>query len=77
MTKFFALVVCLSTFMLASVAHANDGLLGNILKTKQIVRMKLWYEGVDQTQLNSEQNQDVKQIEIKEELDRALNKVDF
>ena len=77
MTKFFALVVCLSTFMLSSIAHANDGLLGNILKTKQIVRMKLWYEGIDQAKAETAQNQDVQAIEIKEELDRALNKVDL
>ena len=77
MTKFFALVICLSTFLFASVSHANESLLGNILKTKQIVRMKLWYEGIDQAKVETEQNQDVNRVEIKEELGRALNKVDL
>lgn len=77
MTKIFAVVVCLSTFMFSSVSHANQSLLGNVLKTKQIVRMKLWYEGIDQAKVDTEQNQGVKRIEIKEELDRALNKVDL
>lgn len=77
MTKFFALVVCLSTFMLSSIAHANDGLLGNILKTKQIVRMKLWYEGIDQAKVESAQGKEIQPVEIKEELNRALNKVDL
>lgn len=77
MSKIFAVVVCLSTFMFGSIAHANDGLLGNILKTKQIVRMKLWYEGIDQAKAETDKGQEPQAIEIKEELDRALNKVDL
>ena len=77
MTKFFALVICLCTFMLASVVHANESLLSNVLKTKQVVRMKLWYEGIDQAKATAQQNQDVKAVEMKEELDRALNKFDL
>lgn len=77
MIKIYALVVCLGTFMFMSVSHADDSLLSNILKTKQIVRMKLWYDGIEQAKSEPSQNQEVKAIVIKEELNRALNKVDL
>ena len=76
MTKFFALVVCLSTFLFSSTVFANDALLGNVLKTKQIVRLKLWYDGIEASQKN-EQNQEVKKAKVNEELDRVLQKVDL
>lgn len=76
MTKFFALVVCLSTFLFSGSSFANDDLLGNVLKTKQIVRLKLWYEGIDQAKSN-EKNQEVSSSKVNEELSRVLQKVDF
>lgn len=76
MTKFFALVVCLSTLLFSSTVFANDALLGNVLKTKQIVRLKLWYDGIEASQKN-EQNQEVKKAKVNEELDRVLQKVDL
>ena len=77
MTKFLSAVVTLITLSVSESALANDALLAFNLKTKQIVRMKLWYEGLDSIQEKTQQNQDVKQIKMSEELERALDKSEF
>lgn len=77
MTKFLSAVVTLITLSASGAALANDGLLAFNLKTKQIVRMKLWYEGLESNQDKTQQNQEVDQVEMSEELERALDKTEF
>jgi hypothetical protein len=76
MFKLFTLVVLLFSFQ----ASAQDELLAMGMKTKELVRLKLWYEG-----LASEQNQQADKVEgqpldhskqLKEELERPLSFID-
>lgn len=77
MTKFLSVVISLITLMLAGSSFADDGMLGFSMKTKQIVRMKLWYEGLSEPQEQTKQDQESKGPKISEELNRALNKAEF
>lgn len=94
MTKFYATVTKLFTrtiltslcmLLACSTVLANDNALGLSLETKQIVRVKLWYDGIGQNDSKVEQNrdltnpskQDYMPIHLKEELRLALDKVKF
>lgn len=77
MSKLFALVVVLNISVFSSVCFAADT--SNLLsfQTKDIVRMKLWYEGLDNLE-KTQENQDVeKEVKLSEGLRRAIDKFDL
>ena len=71
MIKFFTVVL---TFCSISFAFADDYHSLSALNTKNVVRMKLWYEGIS---LKNDTEQKPKNVvkPMKEELRRALSKV--
>jgi hypothetical protein len=71
MIKFFTVVL---TFCSISFAYADDYHSLSALNTKNLVRMKLWYEGVS-TEKKVDQNQKLSGKPMTEELKRALDKV--
>lgn len=77
MIKFFTVVLTLCSI---NFAFADDYLAQSALKTKNLVRMKLWYDGIDQVS-ESSQNQVVttKKVQkpLPEELERALDKINW
>lgn len=75
MSKVYATVLLLSIFTSFQTMASEDILLSNF-KTKQIVRLKLWYDGLEIAQVDSQQNQGVSTFEVKEELSRVLDKYD-
>jgi hypothetical protein len=71
MIKFFTVVL---TFCSISFAYADDYHSLSALNTKNLVRMKLWYEGVS-AEKKVEQNHKLSDKPMTEELKRALDKV--
>jgi len=71
MIKFFTVVI---TFCSISFAFADDYHSLSALNTKNLVRMKLWYEGVS-IHKDTQKIQKIKDKPIPEELKRALDKV--
>jgi len=84
MFKFFTAALCFITLTLSfagsSSAFADEttDVLG--FNTKDIVRMKLWYEGMERVDLQASVNTHSTAkdpILLNEELSRALDKADF
>jgi hypothetical protein len=74
MFKILTAVLFLSTICSSSHVQAGEeGLFPGQLSTKGLVRMSLWYEGLDRSE--SSENQGVRAVEISEELERALIEV--
>jgi hypothetical protein len=71
MIKFFTVVI---TFCSISFAFADDYHSLSALNTKNLVRMKLWYEGVS-IEKEVKKDQKIKDKPMAEELKRALDKV--
>jgi hypothetical protein len=70
----FKILTVVITFCSISFAFADDYHSLSALNTKNLVRMKLWYEGIPaQNKAISDQKTVVKPM--KEELKRALDKV--
>jgi hypothetical protein len=71
MFKLLTAVLFFATFFPVSHVHASEELvLPGQLSTKGLVRMSLWYEGLESGSLS--ENQRVRAVEISEELERAL-----
>ena len=71
MLKLFTLALTLCAFS----AFADESALTQALNTKNVVRMKLWYDGLESTP-NFEQTAQVKAVKpLSEELERALNQI--
>jgi hypothetical protein len=71
MFKLLTAVLFLTTLLSTPYVHANGELqLPGQLSTKGLVRMSLWYEGLQGS--DPQENQSVKGIKISEELERAL-----
>jgi hypothetical protein len=73
MSKFYSLVAILAISFSAQ-SYANDDLLMSNFKTKQIVRLKLWYEGLENAPEETQQNQELSSPELKEELSRVIDR---
>lgn len=67
---FTAAMVMATVFTSANSIAQEDSLFPGQLSTKSLVRMSLWYEGLEKTI----QNQEVKEVVITEELQRALSR---
>jgi hypothetical protein len=74
MSKLLTVVALISSISYTSLAFGFDQILPGQLSTKGLVRMSLWYEGLN-LQAETTENQDVKMPKISEELDRALSDV--
>ncbi len=72
MSKLLTVVALISSISYTSLAFGFDHILPGQLSTKGLVRMSLWYEGVD-SQAEATENQELKGHKISEELDRALS----
>ena len=74
MTKLFATVTSLCILSMSTSSFANDDLLALNLKTKEIVRLKLWYDGIPQLAQQKQQNLAPSHKPLAEELSRVIDK---
>lgn len=77
MSKLLTLAVLLSTSIFTITASADDSALMEALSTKNIVRMKLWYDGIDTIENNGQSDGKSHSKPLSEELQRAIDKVKF
>ena len=71
MFRILTVVVLLSSALGSNLANASEQASNVNLSTKSLVRMTLWYQGL-QTSAELAENQEVSSPEVSEELERAL-----
>ncbi len=71
MLKLLTAVIFVGASLLSSQARAGEITQESDLSTKSLVRMSLWYQGL-QTSEELVKNQDVSESKLSEELEKAL-----